>query len=141
MSSGLIYVNPSHHKTPEDADLGSRIGIALTTQKRVGWHEIFVAVRGGQVTLSGVVASARERKLVAAVTVRVPGVFRIKDELKVDEKYHRKATEGATGEIDEFAEYEAQQKAVKRAEQFRKLPVVSDSLEDILAARGKEASL
>lgn len=139
MAHSLIYVNTSNLKTPEDADLGTRVVNALTTQKRAGWHEVYISIRSGQVTLNGVVASARERKLVAAVTSRVPGVFRIKDELTIDEKYLARSASGLSSDAEEFAAYEIQQKAAKRAEQFRSLPVTSESLEDILAARSKGA--
>lgn len=140
MSTCLIYVNPANHKTPDDVDLGSRIEIALTNQKRFGWHEIYIAVRSGQVTLSGVVASERERKFVTSVTSRVAGVFRIKDELKVDESYCQKDANGGTDELSEFETYAAQQKTAKRLEELQRLPEVSVSLEDILASRSKESS-
>ena len=135
MSSCLIYVHPSGQNNPEDAELGSRIGIALTNQKRVGWHELFIAVRGGVVTLSGTVSTGRDRRLVNSVTGRVAGVRRIKDEVSVDEKYARNSADAIPLE-----EEGGQPTTTSRADHFRSLPVVTESLEDILAGRTENAS-
>lgn len=140
MSNSLIYVNPSSQKTPEDATLSNRIATTLKTQQRRGWHEVFIAVRSGQVTLSGVVASSREQKLIISLVTKVPGVIRVKDELTVDEKYQERSAKRTADDSEEYAEYEYQQKAAKRAEQLRQLPVVSESLEDLLAARTNPTS-
>jgi hypothetical protein len=137
MSKSLIYVRRSAPSNSEDADLAARVGQSLTQSQRPGWFEIYVAVRNGLVTLDGKVSSERNRKLVVNATERVAGVRHVKDELQIVEMADVVADDV---ESDSFFEHQRAAKPTGRPEQFQHLPVVEESLEDILSSPSKPIS-
>jgi hypothetical protein len=66
-----------------DADLLTRVGIALTLRLQHTLHAVHIQVNGGMVTLRGIVPSFYDRQLAVEVTRRVAGVHKIQDELTV----------------------------------------------------------
>lgn len=66
-----------------DADLLTRVGIALTLRLRHTLHAVHIHVDQGTVTLRGLVPSFYDRQLAIEVTRRVAGVQRVLDELTV----------------------------------------------------------
>lgn len=137
MSNSLIYVRPSGQGGPEDSAISSRIGIALTSRQRSGWHEIYVAVRSGVATVSGIVATHRDQKLVLDVTERVAGVLRVKNELTIGDK---RLGDAGNGAFDD-AQQPANQVRAPRADHFQHLPVTTESLDDILSGRPANVAL
>ncbi|MDZ4659795.1 MAG: BON domain-containing protein [Bythopirellula sp.] len=66
-----------------DADLLTRVGIALTLRLRHTLHAVHIHVDKGTVTLRGMVPTFYDRQLAIEVTRRVAGVRRVLDELTV----------------------------------------------------------
>ncbi len=66
-----------------DADLLTRVGIALTLKLRHTRHGVVVHVDRAAVTLRGMVPTFYDRQLAIEVTRRVAGVLRVRDELTV----------------------------------------------------------
>jgi hypothetical protein len=66
-----------------DADLLTRVGIALTMRFSHTLHAIHIQVDNGVVTLRGLVPSFYDRQLAIEVTRRVAGVLKVRDELSV----------------------------------------------------------
>jgi hypothetical protein len=66
-----------------DADLLTRVGIALTMRLSHTLHAIHIQVDNGIVTLRGLVPSFYDRQLAIEVTRRVAGVLKVRDELSV----------------------------------------------------------
>lgn len=119
-----------------DANLLQRLGIALSTRRRAGWHLVHFSVHNGEVKLAGVVPSFYDRQLIANLVRHVAGVLRVRDELAVGEPSIRQQV----ANVDHTSNHVAS-KVEQTAPQnpFRRLPVVSDSLESILA--GQAASV
>lgn len=66
-----------------DADLLTRVGIALTLRLRHTLHAVHIHVENGTVTLRGMVPTFYDRQLAIEVTRRVAGVRRVLDEIAV----------------------------------------------------------
>lgn len=66
-----------------DADLFTRVGIALTLRLKHTPHAVHVGVDRGTVTLRGAVPTFYDRQLAIEVTRRVAGVMRVVDKLTV----------------------------------------------------------
>lgn len=66
-----------------DADLLTRVGIALTLRLRHTLHAVHIQVDKGTVTLRGMVPTFYDRQLAIEVTRRVAGVYRVFDEITV----------------------------------------------------------
>lgn len=66
-----------------DADLLTRVGIALTLRLRHTLRSIHVSVDNGVVTLRGVLPTFYDRQLAIEITRHVAGVLQVKDELTV----------------------------------------------------------
>jgi hypothetical protein len=120
MSSSLIYVHPSKH--PNDADLGASVEAALKKQQQPGWHDIYVAVRNGAVTLSGEVTTYRDRQFVVGVTRQAVGLVRI----------HAKPKAEAEKESSLTDKLRARFRLGKRTDHFKHVPALSESLDDLL---------
>ena len=69
--------------TQQDADLLTRVGIALTLRQRSSFRQIVVEVVAGVVTLRGNIPSFFDRQLAAETARRVVGVRQVRDELRV----------------------------------------------------------
>jgi hypothetical protein len=116
---------------PRDADLITRIGIAFTTRPRIAWHDIHVAVRDAIVTLRGDVPTVYDRQLIVAVTRHVAGVRLVDDKINVAEPVEEGA--GAKLEPSSANSRNGDDRAAdQRRHVFSHLPVVAESLEDIL---------
>src|SRR5690348_17082627 len=66
-----------------DADLLIRLRIALSVQRRAGWHLVRFTARHGIVQLAGVVPAYYDRQLIVALVRHVAGVRGIEDNLAV----------------------------------------------------------
>jgi hypothetical protein len=66
-----------------DADLLTRVGIALTMRLSHTLHAVHIQVDNGVVTLRGLVPTFYDRQLAIEVTRRVAGVLKVRDELSV----------------------------------------------------------
>jgi hypothetical protein len=66
-----------------DADLLTRVGIALTMRLSHTSHAVHIQVDNGVVSLRGLVPSFYDRQLAIEVTRRVAGVLKVRDELSV----------------------------------------------------------
>jgi osmotically-inducible protein OsmY len=70
--------------TQQDAELLTRVGIALTLRQRSSFRQIVVEVAAGVVTLKGQLPSFFDRQLAAETTRRVAGVREVRDQLSVN---------------------------------------------------------
>jgi osmotically-inducible protein OsmY len=131
MSSSLIYVHPSSNR--DDASFAASIEAALKKQRQPGWHDIYIAVRNGVVTLNGEVTTNRDRQFVLAVTRQVVGTARILDKLTVVDKRTSNTNSDAETESSLADKLRARFKSGKRVDHFKHLPVTSNSLEDLSA--------
>lgn len=66
-----------------DADLLTRVGIALTLRLKHVPHAVHVRIDRGTVTLRGTLPTFYDRQLAIEITRRVAGVMRVIDELTV----------------------------------------------------------
>ena len=66
-----------------DAELLTRVGIALTLRMPLTSQQVHPLVAGGEVTLQGELRSYYDRQLAIEITRRVAGVRRVRDELTV----------------------------------------------------------
>jgi hypothetical protein len=69
-----------------DADLLTRVGIALTMRLRHTLHAVHIQVDKGTVVLRGIVPTYYDRQLAIEVTRRVAGVLKVRDELTVTDQ-------------------------------------------------------
>jgi osmotically-inducible protein OsmY len=74
----------SHHHNL-DAEISTRVGIALSLQQREALRKLDFTVADGIVRLSGQVNSFHERQIAIAVIGRVVGVRYVIDEIRVAE--------------------------------------------------------
>jgi osmotically-inducible protein OsmY len=77
MSDVTIYL------TQQDAELLTRVSIALTLRQRASFRLIVIEVAAGVVTLKGNIPSYFDRQLATETTRRVVGVRAVRDELHV----------------------------------------------------------
>jgi BON domain len=73
-----------------DADLLTRVGIALTLQFRSSLRSVHAVVVDGEVTLSGILPSFHDRQLAIALVRHIAGVRRVHDRL-IDGEVRRRA--------------------------------------------------
>lgn len=127
-----ITTHPIGDSNPADADLTTRIAIALTNHQRPGWRRIHLAVHHGAVTLLGEVTTYHNRQLIVAVTRHVAGVLHVADELVVEGRPTRndeQVPDGAPTNADNEGA------APAPIQSFSHIPTLAESLEDILAAQ------
>jgi hypothetical protein len=127
MSATQYQERTTDHFSGGDADLLLRLRIALSVQKRAGWHLVIVAVHSGAVTLEGVVPSFYDRQLIASLVRHVAGVIRIDDNLAVGEPSLRQQVADAASA--KASSEPASNTAGGNA--FAHLPVLSESLDHI----------
>ena len=119
----------THHSRGADADLLLRLRIALSVKKRAGWHLVNVAVENGVVQLAGVVPSFYDRQMIAALVRHVAGVFGIEDKLSVgDPSIRQQITE-----TEEITRPRNSASVAPLRNPFQHLPVLSETLDDVLA--------
>jgi osmotically-inducible protein OsmY len=128
MSTTQLQERTTKHLNRTDADLLRRLGIALSTHKRAGWHLVHFTVRNGIVQLTAVVPTFYDRQLIAALVRRMAGVFGIEDNLAVGEPSIRQQVTDA--ETDSSPS-DPPTKAASFREPFVHLPVLSQSLDDM----------
>jgi hypothetical protein len=75
-----------------DADLLTRVGIAMSLRGIPAWQTLGVAVSGGQVTLSGPVESDTERRRIVTLVSHLAGVRGVVDKTSLLEVQPRVAT-------------------------------------------------
>lgn len=120
-----------------DADLLLRLSITLSTKRRAGWHLVQFAVHNGVVKLAGIVPSFYDRQLIANLARHVAGVLRVHDELSVGEPSLRQQT----ADVDDSPRHvDSKSEQTASRTPFRDLPVVSDSLESMLAWHAASAT-
>jgi hypothetical protein len=130
MSLSQLQHRPEIKLNASDADLLLRLGIVLALRKRAGWHLVRFGVQNGVVQLAGVVPTAYDRQLIAGMTRHVAGVLRVDDALTVgDRSIRQQVTDAdpAATQIDSTTNTFAPH------DQFLHLPVLSESLDDILS--------
>jgi hypothetical protein len=115
-----------------DADLATRIGIAFTTRPRIAWHEIFIAVREGIVTLRGNVPTVYDQRLIVSLTRHVAGVRKVDDELVVNETPSDVQSGAANPPSNDVPKQSQRKRTWLRLQQ---LPLVPESLDDIVQNR------
>ena len=135
-----ISTHPIGDSNPADADLTTRIAIALTNHQRPGWRRIHLVVQHGAVTLIGEVSTFHNRQLVVAVTRHVAGVLRVADELIVEGHTPRNDERFSSGD-EPTIERDGAAPAPTPIQSFSHIPVLTESLEDILAAQAGTAFL
>jgi BON domain len=140
MSNYQTQFGSTTFNSAADADLLLRIGIALAARQRAAWRVVRVAAQNGIVRLEGIVPTFYDRQLILAVAQHVAGVLSVEDELAIDDPTVRQPPASTAPANTEFvAAVEAQSGTeVKQAtpqNAFFHLPVLDESLEDILAKR------
>jgi hypothetical protein len=137
------HENDTREHDPSDLDLISRIGIALTSRQRFSWRVIRVIADRGVVTLQGIVPTYYDRQVIVAVTQHVAGVRRVEDKLTIASPSAAEIELNADAEVFEHGGIELPKESNVASYQkaFQKLPVLSPSLEEILALRGEHAAL
>jgi hypothetical protein len=113
-----------------DADLLTRVGIALTLRLRHTLHAVHIRVEKGVVTLQGVVPSFYDRQLAIEITRRVAGVLRVIDELSVNavqpvNRVHENPSRAAATSALRGAGTESARRASDAATQSSEQPVFS----------------
>lgn len=69
-----------------DADLLTRIGIAMTLSRRPAFQKLHLVVYQRGVTLSGELPSYHERQLAVELVRRIAGVLRVHDQIVVSDE-------------------------------------------------------
>jgi hypothetical protein len=110
-------------------DLLRRLRIALSIHKRAGWHLVHFDAQNGVVQLAGVVPTFYDRQLIAALVRHVAGVFGIEDNLAVgDPSIRQQVIDAETAPLQS----NPTTNVAPSRDPFHHLPVLSESLDDIL---------
>ena len=128
-----MSVAQSHARTVRllptaDADLLTRLRIALSTHRRAGWHLVSFTAQNGVVQLAGIVPTFYDRQLIAALVRHVAGVFGIQDNLTVGEPSLRHQVIDA--ETIPFTGL-AKSRSAATPSSLQHLPVLTETLDDI----------
>lgn len=131
------YGLPSHTNT--DADIVLRLGFTLAAWQRAAWRAVRLKSNNGVVRLEGILPTFHDRQLILAVAQHVAGVLRVEDELVVaNPQPQATASLAASAAVESnHGGTEVGQPAPPNA--FHHLPVLDESLEDILAERARAA--
>jgi osmotically-inducible protein OsmY len=103
--------------------------IALSIQRRAGWHLVRFTARHGIVQLAGVVPAYYDRQLIVALVRHVAGVRGIEDKLAVGDRSLRQQV------IDDETTTLPSKSAVDAASSrypFQHVPSLLQSLDDVL---------
>ncbi|MGD9636758.1 MAG: BON domain-containing protein [Pirellulales bacterium] len=144
MSSYIAHYGTPIH-TAADADLLLRLGIALAARQRAAWRAVQLKAQNGVVRLEGILPTFHDRQLVLAVAQHVAGVLRVEDELTIAEPSSNIASSNFASSV--IASHPAPQsdhggteeQPAKPASGFEHLPVLDESLEEILRKKGHAA--
>jgi len=108
--------------------LSLRLRLALSIQRRAGWHLVRYTVNSGMVQLTGIVPTFYDRQLIGALVRHVAGVLGIEDNLEVGDPTNRQQLID-----DETIPLESTStNVVPFREPFRHVPVLSHSLDEML---------
>ena len=129
MSTTQLQDRTANHSKGADDDLLLRLRIALSVHKRAGWHFVHFTAQNGVVQLAGVVPTFYDRQLIAALVRHVAGVFGIEDHLAVGDPTIRQQVIDAEQTAPQS---DQQTKVVPLQDPFLHLPVLSQSLDDML---------
>jgi hypothetical protein len=129
MSISQLQDRTTAHFKGADADLSLRLRIALSVQKRAGWHLVRFTVQNGVVRLAGVVPTVYDRQLIAALVRHVAGVFGIEDNLAIGDPSIRQQVANAETTPQPS---DPTTKAAPFRRPFVHLPELSQSLDEIL---------
>lgn len=124
------------HSVTDDSDLLFRLGIALSVQRRAGWHLVRFAAKHGIVQLTGVVPAYYDRQLIVALVRHVAGVRGIEDQLSVGDPSIRQQV--IDDETVAFPTDRAANGATPR-DPFQHMPALLQSLDEVFA--GSSASV
>ena len=135
MSNYQTQFGSTSFNSAADADLLLRIGIALAARHRAAWRVVRVAAQNGIVRLEGIVPTFYDRQVILAVAQHVAGVLRVEDELAIDDPANQiaPAVEYSEPETIPFVHGGTEVQSVARRNEFQQLPVLEESLEDILS--------
>jgi hypothetical protein len=128
--------------TAADAELLLRLGIALAARHRAAWRVVRVAAQNGIVRLEGIVPTFYDRQLILAVAQHVAGVLRVEDELAIDESAAQQiapAVSYSEPETVHLVHGGTEVQSPARRNEFQHLPVLDESLEDILSELGHQS--
>jgi osmotically-inducible protein OsmY len=129
MSTIQLQDRPTRHLREADADLLLRLRIALSVHKRAGWHLVEFTAQNGVVQLAGFVPTFYDRQLIGALVRHVAGVFGIEDHLAVgDPSIRQQVTDADATPLQS----DSTTKPVSFRDPFRHVPVLSQSLDDML---------
>lgn len=131
MSTTQLQERTTNHLKAADADLLLRLRIALSVHKRAGWHLIHFTAQNGVVHLAGVVPTFYDRQLIAALVRHVAGVFGVEDNLTVGDPSIRQQVVDAE---ETRPQSSPTTNDVPSKDLFRHLPVLPQSLDDMLVA-------
>jgi len=132
------YGLPSHTNT--DADIVLRLGFTLAAWQRAAWRAVRLKSQNGVVRLEGVLPTFHDRQLILAVAQHVAGVLRVEDELVVANPQPQTAATLATSAALESHHGGTEIGHPAPPNAFHHLPVLDESLEDILAERARAAA-
>jgi hypothetical protein len=111
-----------------DADLLLRLRLALSIQRRAGWHLVRFTARHGIVQLAGVVPAYYDRQLIVALVRHVAGVRGIEDNLAVgDPSIRQQVIDDETTTLPSKSAVDA----VPARDPFYHVPSLLQSLDDV----------
>jgi hypothetical protein len=119
------------HSNSSDADLLTRLRIALSVQRRAGWHLVRFTARHGIVQLTGIVPAYYDRQLIVALVRHVAGVRGIEDHLAVGDPSIRQQV--VDDETIALQNHRATTAAAPR-DPFLHVPALLQSLDDVLVS-------
>jgi osmotically-inducible protein OsmY len=118
-----------NHSISADADLLLRLRIALSIQRRAGWHLVRFTAQHGVVHLVGSVPAYYDRQLIIALVRHVAGVRGIKDNLSVgDPSIRQQVIDDETITLPTQKETSA----ARLQDPFKHVPTLLQSLDDVL---------
>jgi hypothetical protein len=136
MSTSHSPYAPTNLPTSADRDLLLRLRIALSVKRRAGWHLVTINVQDGIAQLAGTVPSFYDRQLIAALVRHVAGVLGIEDKIAVGDPAIRQQLPAA----DDAAHYTAPPTYAAPHNPFQHLPVLPQTLDDVLAGHALNAA-
>ncbi len=113
-----------------DANLLQRLRIALSVQRRAGWHLVGFTVQNGIVQLTGEVPTFYDRQLIAALVRHVAGVLGIRDNITVGDPSIRRQV---TNSEAKFLQGTVKPGITRSSDSFRRPPVHADTVHNTLA--------
>jgi len=132
------YGLPTHTNT--DADIVLRLGFTLAAWQRAAWRAVRLKSNNGVVRLEGILPTFHDRQLILAVAQHVAGVLRVEDELVISDPQPRGEASYATSAAFESNHGGTEVNHPAPPNAFHHLPVLDESLDDILRERARAAA-